>query len=363
MSASKRKDGRWQISFYYVKAGERIRHREAALGAKNRSEALAYERRRRAELESGAAILTQSNSPIFGEFAQEFLDVYATANNKPSEVDSKNMILKRHLKPFFGHMRLDQIDIRHIDAFKAKQRKTGLKHKTINNQLTVLGKLFNVAKDWRFITSAPRVGFLATAEPEFDFLDFDEAIRLVNAADENWKAMILLALRTGLRQGELLELRWNDVDLAKGLLRVRRSIWKGQVTTPKGGKGRDIPLSDEARLALRTLPSRLAGKLVFPGITGNNLTKAQCKHPLWRACKAANLRRIGWHVHTFASHLAMRGVPLRAIQELLGHTTVEMTMRYAHLSPEVGRNAVLLLDAPDRPLVDRSGHDLDTIGT
>jgi integrase len=209
---------------------------EAAPFAKNRSEALAYERRRRAELESGAAILAQSNSPIFGEFAQEFLDVYATANNKPSEVDSKSMILKRHLKPFFGHMRLEQIDTRHIDAFKAKQRKTGLKHKTINNQLTVLGKLFNVAKEWRFITSAPRVGFLATAEPEFDFLDFDEASRLVYAADSEWRTMILLALRTGLRQGELLELRWNDVDLAKGLLRVRRSIWKVRSPRPKAEK-------------------------------------------------------------------------------------------------------------------------------
>jgi integrase len=70
----------------------------------------------------------------------------------------------------------------------------------------------------------------------------------------------------------------------------------------------------------------------------------------------------GWHVlrHTFASHLVMRGVPLKAIQELLGHTTMDMTMRYAHLSPEVGRGAVLLLDGPVRD--DLSGHDLGTIG-
>ena len=69
-------------------------------------------------------------------------------------------------------------------------------------------------------------------------------------------------------------------------------------------------------------------------------------HPIWRACKRAGLRPISWHVlrHTFASHLVMRGVPLKAVQELMGHATIEMTMRYAHLSPDVRRNAVQLLD-------------------
>jgi hypothetical protein len=109
MSVRKRKDGRWQISFYYVRGGERVRHREAVPGAKNRSEALAYESRRRAELEAGAALLPQAGAPAFDEFAEEFLDVYAAANNKPSEIDSKTRILNRHLKPFFGNLRLDRI--------------------------------------------------------------------------------------------------------------------------------------------------------------------------------------------------------------------------------------------------------------
>src|SRR5690606_8228102 len=76
------------------------------------------------------------------------------------------------------------------------------------------------------------------------------------------------------------------------------------------------------------------------------LTKGATKWPLWTSAKNAQLRRIGWHVlrHTFASHLVMRGAPLKAVQELMGHSTIEMTMRYAHLSPDARRQAVKLLD-------------------
>ena len=133
-----------------------------------------------------------------------------------------------------------------------------------------------------------------------------------------------------------------------GAIRVRRAIYDGVIDTPKGGRSRDVPMSAELVAALRLLPSRFAGQLVWPGEGGRNLTKGACKHPLWRACKRAGLRRVGWHVlrHTFASHLVMRGVPLKAVQELLGHATIEMTMRYAHLAPDVTRDAVRLLDAP-----------------
>ena len=76
------------------------------------------------------------------------------------------------------------------------------------------------------------------------------------------------------------------------------------------------------------------------------LAKGETKWPLWSACRKAGLRRIGWHVlrHTFASHLTMRGAPLKAVQELLGHATIDMTMRYAHLSPAAKNEAIRLLD-------------------
>jgi len=78
------------------------------------------------------------------------------------------------------------------------------------------------------------------------------------------------------------------------------------------------------------------------------LLRAETKHPLRRACKRAGLRQIGWHVlrHTFASHLVMRKAPIKAVQELMGHSTIVMTERYAHLSPDVRKDAVRLLDRP-----------------
>ena len=85
---------------------------------------------------------------------------------------------------------------------------------------------------------------------------------------------------------------------------------------------------------------------MFSAPSGKMLTKGQMKHPLWRACKKAGIPRVGWHVlrHTFASHLVMRGVALKAVQELLGHADISMTMRYAHLSPHVHRAAIERLE-------------------
>jgi hypothetical protein len=140
-------------------------------------------------------------------------------------------------------------------------------------------------------------------------------------------------------------LRWEDVDLKTGLLRVRQSVTRGHVTEPKSGKGRDVPLSDDTVAAFKT-PRHLRGPLVFCDQDGKMLVKTECKWPLWRACQRAGLRHISWHVlrHSFASHLAMCGVLLKVVQDLFGRATMDMTMRYAHLSPNIPREAVKALD-------------------
>jgi integrase len=332
------------------KDGRRERLRKVA-PVQNKRAAEAYEREVRLELIEGFAPRKEVQDektvevPKFAAFADVFMKTYAKTNNKPSEVATKESTLKNHLVPAFGKLRLDAIGPERIEAFKAEKLEAKLAAKTVNNILTVLRRILAVAAEWGKLKSVPHVRWLKVPDPEFDFLDFSEAKRLVIAADPEWKTMIVLGLRCGLRQGELLALLWDDIDLVAGRLMLKRSVARGIVGTPKSGKSREIPLSDDALAALKA-SRHLKGELVFCNERGGMLTKGECKWPLWKACKRAGLRRIGWHVlrHTFASHLAMRGVPLKAIQELMGHATIEMTMRYAHLSPDVRRDAVKLLD-------------------
>ena len=282
--------------------------------------------------------------PKFEEFAKTFLEICAPLN-KPSALEAKESILRVHLTPAFGRKPLDRIGFAEIQDYVAIKTKKGLSKKTINNHLTVLRRLLVVAKKRGELKAVPEIEWLKAPKPDFDFLTFDEAARLVNATDHDWSCMVRVAIKAGLRQGELLALRWEDVDLVSGLLRVRRSVTRGVVTVPKSGKGRDVPLGDEAIAALKA-ERHLRGPLVFCNADGRMWKKNECKHPIWRACKKAGLRQVSWHVlrHTFASHLVMRGAAMKVVQELLGHATIEMTMRYAHRSPDVPRQAVKLLD-------------------
>ena len=156
-------------------------------------------------------------------------------------------------------------------------------------------------------------------------------------------------LRTGLRLGELRALRWQDVDLVVGRIRVVQSAWEETIGTTKTDRAREVPLGDDVLEALKT-HRHLRGPFVFCQSTGKYagelLPRDRCNWPLWRACKRAGLRHVGWHVlrHSFASNLVILGASLKVVQELLGHTSITMTMRYAHLSKNVARDAVRLLD-------------------
>ena len=143
----------------------------------------------------------------------------------------------------------------------------------------------------------------------------------------------------------MMALEWRDVDLGKRQLCVQRSDWKGQVTSTKGGRLRYVPLTLRLAAALRD-HRHLRGARVLCQPDGAALTQKIVQDHVRRSARQAQLTKSGVHRlrHTFCSHLAMRGAPARAIQELAGHQDLTTTQRYMHLSPAAIEGAIRLLD-------------------
>ena len=268
--------------------------------------------------------------------------------NKPSVLVGKSSHLRCHILKAFGDMKLDAINSVAVEDFKIALGKLKLAPKTINN---IMGTLYNIlsnAKKRGYIQTEPVFDWCEVGDQDFDFLDFDEAARLIVAAshDSEWSAAIVLAIKSGMRLGELRALRFESVEFSKAQVTVSRSLWKMKHEgTPKNGKTRVIDLPASAVAALKG-HRHLRGARVFLDPDGNDYPEADWYRALHRACKRAGLREIGWHVlrHTFASHLVMRGSTLKVVGQLLGHTTIGMTNRYAHLAPGATRSAVATLD-------------------
>lgn len=278
------------------------------------------------------------------DFARNEFSAYAQANCRPSDSESKESILRKHLVPAFGHLDLSEITAQEIELYKAEKLREKKSPKTVNNHLTVLRKLLTLAHEYGAIDAVPRVRWCKVPPQRFDFLTEAELSALLSAAEPEWQPMIWLAAYAGLRLGELLGLRWTDYDQRARRITVAQSNVRGRVGPPKNNRIRHVPLPAEATAMLARLST--VGELVFSHPSGRAYTKNETKRPLWRACKAAGLRLIGWHVlrHTYASHLVGRGASLYAVQNLLGHSTITMTQRYAHLSTENLADTVALLN-------------------
>lgn len=286
----------------------------------------------------------EPKAPLFAVYVEDWMATYVVPNNKPSTIASKRSKLDRHIIPFFGAMTLCSIDRLAIDRYKATKLEQGLARKTINNHLTILRRALDVAKEWGLIRRVPTFQWMQNERPGFDFFTADESERLLGSTTGLQRVMILTALRTGMRRGELLALRWANVDLDKRRIRVAEAISDGVVTAPKNHKARFIPISVELAAALRSLDQD--GPYVFHGEGGTRLTTDEVKRLVPYACDDAGLRRLNWHAlrHSFASQLVMAGVDIRTVQELLGHSNVTQTMRYAHLAPGHLEDAVAVLD-------------------
>lgn len=210
-----------------------------------------------------------------------------------------------------------------------------------------LSVVLRTAVEWGVIARVPcSIKLLKAPKSEASFHDFDEFERLVDVARSEALALLVVLLggEAGLRCGEMMALEWADIDFAKRQLTVARSEWKGHVTMPKGGRIRYVPLTRRLSEALR-VARHLRGQRVLCDSEGKPLTQKIMQVMVRRVARRANVKP-GLHIlrHSFCSHLAMRGAPARAIQELAGHQDLGTTQRYMHLSPAALDAAIRLLE-------------------
>lgn len=257
----------------------------------------------------------------------------------------------KHLLRFFGDSRLTAIMPKTIYEYKVLRKNAGAKAASINRELAMLSKGFNLGvKEWEWIKENPvsKVPKEKENNERDRWLTEDEEKRLLENSPQWLRDIIVFALHTGLRQDELLSLQWSRVDLFRKIILIQET---------KNGKPRTIPLN---QIALNILIEKakvrnLKSDLVF---LSTATTKIDC-HNLIRAFKIAleKARIQGFHFHdlrhTFATRLAQRGVDLYKISKLLGHYDISMTQRYAHHCPESLRDGIQVLEI---------GHNLVTVG-
>lgn len=333
----------WWVDFSFNRTRYRKRSPE-----NSRAGSLAYEAMLRQKLARGENLEEERapEKPPFREFVKKWFEEYVVTNNKYSEQRTKEYILSASLVPFFGPTPVDQITVHHIEQYKAALAKSGITGKTINNRLTILSTCLKTAYEWLEIeTPPPKIKRLKCINTRADYLSEAECARLLGCTEGIVRELILTAIRTGMRQGELKGLQWGSIDWNTRILVVRHSRcdYRKILDTPKSNKERYIPLDPDVYEVLE-MRKRNAG-YVFVDTDGQPFDEKRLERRLTQACKAAGLRRVTWHVlrHTFASQLAMRGVPLNVVQTLLGHSSITTTMRYAHVAPSSLRTAIDML--------------------
>jgi len=334
-------DGRWRYR-HVVQKPDGTRERISGSAPTHLNTKVAAERAMLDHIERvlhPERVPTRKEMPTFEEwFDGRFWKEWVIGRkNKPSEVRSKKIILKCHLKPRFGGMPLDEITTSEVAQFRADLVAKKLSDKRINNILAVLSKPMKYAVDCEVIAKAPRIGMFKVERPEIVAWDFEQYARLLNAAKvegDEWYAALCLAGEAGLRVGEVKALRWReDVDMIAKTITVNQQTRNKQTTTPKGRTRRTIPMTSTLHEALKRM-SVIRDGLVVRNLDGNAKSDDQADKAIARICRRAGLPVRLFHTlrHTFGTHAALFGVNPWRLQAWLGHKRIDETMLYVHVA-------------------------------
>jgi len=317
----------WYIDFRFK--GKRIRE---SIGTSRKDAEKIIAKKKTEIVENKYLDIRKEPDPIkFHEFAKEYLK-WAKANKKESTY-LHDLSMMRHLDREFEGRSIQEITAWDIEKWKTK-RKEKVQAISVNRELALIKHLFSRAVEWGKIKESPvkkvKLLKLKGSDRRVKFLMPEEVQTLISNCTENIRPIVTVALHTGLRRSELLSLKWEQIDLERGILTVMDS---------KNGDRRDISMNKTVQDVLKGMEGK--GVYVFDGIThpiikyGFNNARIKSCHPDLRF---HDLR------HCFASGLVMEGIDLNTVRELLGHRDLKMTLRYAHLAPNHKARAVNVLD-------------------
>lgn len=351
----KNKDGRtrWYMD-YRDETGKRI-HKVARFAQTLEEAQLALETCVRSAFSKVNGI-QEPKKIVFGDFATLYIENYAKTNKRSWTCD--DYCLDAHLKPYFEKFDLRAITPLDLEAYRAQRLKAGVKKSSSNREMALLKKMFNLGIDWGFCEENPvrKIKLF----PEKDnlrerILTPEEESRLLPRCVPHLRPIVVFALNTGMRKGEILRLRWDQVDV------VNKSV---RVTKTKSGKDRTVPLNDAAAGVIMSQLRMKQGDFVFPS-PKTGVAMKSVDHSFWRACSLAGILGLRFHDlrHTFATRLIRKGVDIITVKTLLGHHAVSVTERYTHSDAHEKQRAVEALTfgqegqlyGGEKPLTVRSG--------
>ncbi len=278
----------------------------------------------------------------FADAAAEYLRYVADERAcKPSTLRDYRSILDAHLLPWFGAFRIEDVTPAMVEEWRSSLG-AAMASRTKNKLLFVLNAVFRRAQKVWGLPLNPVAGiekYRLRSSGDIDVFSPEEVLALVRAADDEHDAAIYLtAAFAGLRRGELLALRWRDVDFAGQAIRVRASYAGAELTTPKSGKVRSVPMAPDVATSLAALGQRARwvgdDDLVFVGVAGGYLDGSALRRRYAATLQRAGLRPLRFHDlrHTFGTRMIAKA-DIRRVQEWMGHADVQTTMKYLHYAP------------------------------